>query len=92
MSGIRILQIAHDHPDFTPGGTEVLAHGLARALDATDAVDCSFLAASTSLTRPKICRGALASMVRTICCARAGMTASQWRAATGPTGSRPSRG
>ena len=59
MSGIRILQIAHDHPDFTPGGTEVLAHGLARALDATDAVDCSFLAASTSLTRPEDSPGGL---------------------------------
>ena len=28
MSGIRILQIAHDHPDWTPGGTEIVAHDL----------------------------------------------------------------
>ena len=34
MSMLSILQIAHDHPDWTPGGTEIVAHDLARALDA----------------------------------------------------------
>ena len=36
MSGMQILQVAHDHPDWTPGGTEIVAHDLARALDARD--------------------------------------------------------
>ena len=33
MSTLRILQVAHDHPDWTPGGTEIVAHDLARALN-----------------------------------------------------------
>ncbi|MFT3689193.1 glycosyltransferase [Paenirhodobacter sp.] len=56
---IRILQIAHDHPDFTPGGTEILAHDLARALDARADAQCSFLAASTALSRAEDVPGSL---------------------------------
>lgn len=56
---IRILQIAHDHPDFTPGGTELLAHDLARALDAQADVQCRFLAATTSLSRAEDAPGTL---------------------------------
>lgn len=59
MSGLRILQIAHDHPDWTRGGTEILAHGLTRALDDRPGVSARFLAASTSLQRPEGLPGAL---------------------------------
>lgn len=56
---MRVLQVAHDHPDFTPGGTEMLAHDLARALDARDEVQCSFLAATTALTHAEDAPGTL---------------------------------
>lgn len=59
MSGLRILQIAHDHPDWTRGGTEILAHGLTRALDDRPGVSARFLAASTALQRPEGAPGAL---------------------------------
>ncbi len=59
MSGMRILQIAHDHPQWTPGGTEILAHDLARALDARPGVSARFLAAGTSLQRPGATAGTL---------------------------------
>lgn len=59
MSGISILQVAHDHPDWTPGGTEIVAHELARALDARGDADCRFLAATTSLHRPGVAPGQL---------------------------------
>lgn len=48
-----ILQIAHDHPAWTTGGTELLAHGLAHALDGRDGAVSVFLAAATSLQRPE---------------------------------------
>jgi hypothetical protein len=32
MTGIRLLTIAHNHPTLHPGGTEIFAHGLFRAL------------------------------------------------------------
>lgn len=59
MSGLRILQIAHDHPDWTRGGTEILAHGLTRALDERPGVAARFLAAATSLQRPEGAPGTL---------------------------------
>ena len=59
MSAMRILQVAHDHPDWTPGGTEILAHDLARALDTRAGVSARFLAASTSLQDPSATPGAL---------------------------------
>lgn len=52
MTGVSILQIVHDHPDWTPGGTEIVAHGLARALGAQGGVRSTYLGASTSLQRP----------------------------------------
>lgn len=62
MSPIRILQIAHDHPDWTPGGTEILAHDLMRALEARPGVSARFLAASTSLHRPDTAPGTLGAL------------------------------
>lgn len=59
---MRILQIAHDHPEWTPGGAEILAHDLARALDARDGVSARFLAASTGLQRPDAAPGALQAL------------------------------
>lgn len=61
MNRIRILQIAHDHPDWTAGGTEILAHQLTQALDACDGVSARFLAAATALQRPDDAPGALAA-------------------------------
>ena len=52
MSTLRILQVAHDHPDWTPGGTEIVARDLARALDARTGVAARFLVAATALHRP----------------------------------------
>lgn len=62
MSTLRILQIAHDHPDWTPGGTEILAHDLARALDRRPGVAARFLAAATTLQRPGAAPGALQAL------------------------------
>ena len=59
MSAISILQVAHDHPDWTPGGTEIVAHDLARALDARTDVAARFLAAATTLQRPGATPGCL---------------------------------
>lgn len=56
---LQVLQIAHDHPAFTPGGTEILAHDLTRALDATEGVQARLLAATTALQRPDDAPGAL---------------------------------
>ena len=56
---MRILQVAHDHPDWTQGGTEILAHDLARALDSRAGVSARFLAASTSLQEPDAAPGSL---------------------------------
>ena len=59
MTALRILQIAHDHPDWVSGGTEYLAHDLSRALDARDGVVARFLAASSSLIHPDAIPGSL---------------------------------
>ncbi|MTE01135.1 glycosyltransferase [Paracoccus sp. YIM 132242] len=56
---LQILQIAHDHPAYTSGGTEIFAHDLTSALDATERVSARFLAATTSLQRPDDAPGAL---------------------------------
>ncbi|AZB62464.1 glycosyltransferase [Cereibacter sphaeroides] len=55
---LRILQIAHDHPDWTSGGTEIVAHDLHRALSRRG-LDSRFLAAATSLQRPEAMAGSL---------------------------------
>jgi glycosyltransferase involved in cell wall biosynthesis len=52
MSELRILQVAHDHPDWTAGGTEIVAHDLARALDDRAGVACRLLVAATEVQRP----------------------------------------
>ncbi len=56
---IRVLQVAHDHPDWTPGGTEIVAHDLARGLGARAGVTARLLVAATSLQRPDAAPGAL---------------------------------
>lgn len=56
---LQVLQIAHDHPAHTSGGTEFLAHDLTLALDATDGIRARFLAATTSLQRPDDAPGSL---------------------------------
>lgn len=59
MPMTRILQIAHDHPDWTPGGTEIVAHDLTRALAARPGHAARLLVAATSLHRPDALPGAL---------------------------------
>lgn len=59
MSELRILQVAHDHPDWTPGGTEIVARDLARALAARAGVAARLLVAATALQRPDAEPGAL---------------------------------
>ncbi len=58
MSDLRILQIVHDHPAFTSGGTEWIAHDLTTELKRLG-TDTTLLAASTSLSRPEASPGAL---------------------------------
>ena len=62
MPPLRILQIAHDHPDWTCGGTEIVARDLARALDAQPGVSARFLVAATRLQRPCSTPGTLQAM------------------------------
>lgn len=62
MSGITILQIAHDHPDWTAGGTEIVARDLARGLDSRPGVTARLLVAATSLQRPEMAPGSLGAI------------------------------
>jgi glycosyltransferase involved in cell wall biosynthesis len=62
MQTMRILQIAHDHPDWTPGGSEILARDLARALAARPGVAARLLVAATGLHRPEAAPGALGAL------------------------------
>ena len=59
MSEIAILQVAHDHPDWTPGGTEIVARDLTRALAARAGVAARLLVAATALQRPDAAPGSL---------------------------------
>lgn len=61
---LSILQIAHDHPNFTPGGTEFAAADLTAALNAREGVAARLLAATTSLHRPEDAPGALGLLGR----------------------------
>jgi glycosyltransferase involved in cell wall biosynthesis len=61
VSELRILQVAHDHPDWTAGGTEIVAHDLARALDVRTGVGCRLLVAATDLQRPGAVPGRLSA-------------------------------
>lgn len=56
---MRVLQIAHDHADWTPGGSEIVAQDLARALDAMPGTAARLLVAATSLQRPEAEPGSL---------------------------------
>lgn len=56
---LQILQIAHDHPAYTRGGTEFLAHDLSTALNGATGVRARFLAATTALQRPDDVPGSL---------------------------------
>lgn len=58
MSEPRILQIVHDHPAFTNGGTEWVAHDLTHTLERRG-VSATMLAATTSLSRPDAKPGSL---------------------------------
>ncbi len=62
MAELSILHVAHDHPDWTPGGTEIVAHDLARAMDARPGVGARLLVTATSLQRPGAAPGTLQAM------------------------------
>ncbi|MEP1612135.1 MAG: glycosyltransferase family 4 protein [Roseobacter sp.] len=55
---MNVLVICHDHPHYTMGGTEVLSHDLCAAYRARGA-HATFLAATTSLSRPDMAKGSL---------------------------------
>jgi glycosyltransferase involved in cell wall biosynthesis len=48
---LRVLVIAHNHPDFHPGGTEIFAHDLFRELKSRRNVEALFLAATNRIYR-----------------------------------------
>lgn len=47
----RVLVVAHNHPDFHPGGTEIFAHDLFREYRSRTDVETLFLAATNNLHR-----------------------------------------
>jgi len=47
----RVLVIAHNHPDFHPGGTEIFAHDLFREFRARPDMEALFLAATNQTHR-----------------------------------------
>ncbi|MDJ1159983.1 glycosyltransferase family 4 protein [Chelatococcus sp. SYSU_G07232] len=48
---MRVLVVAHNHPDFHPGGTEIFAHDLFRSLAAREGGETLFLAATNRIHR-----------------------------------------
>jgi len=62
MSKLTVLQVAHDHPDWTPAGTEIVARDLARALDARPDAAARLLVAATALQRPEAAPGSLGAL------------------------------
>ncbi len=48
----RILFVCHGHPDLVPGGTEILAHDLCRAIQDAGYADTRYLGCVTRLHRP----------------------------------------
>jgi glycosyltransferase involved in cell wall biosynthesis len=48
---MRVLVVAHNHPDFHPGGTEIFAHDLFREFRSRPDVETLFLAATNQLHR-----------------------------------------
>ncbi len=47
----RVLVVAHNHPDFHPGGTEIFAHDLFKEYRSRSDVEALFLAATNNLHR-----------------------------------------
>jgi glycosyltransferase involved in cell wall biosynthesis len=47
----RVLVVAHNHPDFHPGGTEIFAHDLFREFRSRPDIEALFLAATNHLHR-----------------------------------------
>lgn len=64
MSDLRILQIVHDHPEWTAGGTEFVAQDLARGLESRPGVAARLLTAATRLHRPEALPGTLQALGR----------------------------
>ena len=62
MSRLTILQVAHDHPDWVAGGSELVARDLTRALDARDGTCARLLVAATALHRPEAEPGSLGAL------------------------------
>ena len=48
---MRVLVVAHNHPDFHPGGTEIFAHDLFKEYRSRSDVEALFLAATNNLHR-----------------------------------------
>jgi glycosyltransferase involved in cell wall biosynthesis len=53
MSQLRILFICHNHPTFGPGGTEIFAHQLFKAMRERPGVQAMFLACTNDLHRER---------------------------------------
>ncbi len=53
MTSARILYLCHGHPALHPGGTEIFAHDLFRAMRASGQVEPFFLGCATRLHRPQ---------------------------------------
>ncbi|MEE1612467.1 glycosyltransferase family 4 protein [Microvirga sp. CF3016] len=47
----RVLVVAHNHPDFHPGGTEIFAHDLFKEYRSRSDIEALFLAATNNLHR-----------------------------------------
>jgi glycosyltransferase involved in cell wall biosynthesis len=56
---LRVLEIAHDHPSWTTGGTEFIAKDLTDALNAAGGASARLMVAATSLQRPGSAPGSL---------------------------------
>lgn len=50
---MKVLLVSHNDPRLHPGGTEIFAHGLFRALDARPEVEAAFLAGVNQLHRER---------------------------------------
>lgn len=62
MSGLRVLEVAHDHPSWTTGGTEFIAKDLTDALALREGISARLMVAATSLQRPGAAPGSLESI------------------------------
>ncbi|HET6520986.1 MAG TPA: glycosyltransferase family 4 protein [Geminicoccaceae bacterium] len=62
MNRPRVLLIAQNHPELVPGGTEIVARDLFRALKAAGRAEALFLACVTRLHRPPRPEGLLQTL------------------------------